>query len=94
MISLADKVYAVSDTVMVEPLESGLALTRVGGDRIFVLNATGAATWQLIDGCTPCHQIASTLAQRFSLPIEKVTRDVYAFIERLVAANLVVEQNP
>lgn len=93
MTPIADKIYVALDTVITEPLEAGLAMTRIGSSRILMLNPTGVAIWRLVDGHTPCHQIASSLALQFSMPVEQITRDVYAFIERLATAGLIVEQN-
>lgn len=93
MTPFADKAFVPSNAMLAEPLETGLALTRVGEDRVFVLNVTGATIWQLIDGHTTCHQIASVLAQRFSTPIEQVEQEVRGFIARLAAAGLVKEQD-
>ncbi|MEI2688405.1 MAG: PqqD family protein [Anaerolineae bacterium] len=93
MTPFADKAFVPSNAVLAEPLETGLALTRVGGDRVFVLNVTGATIWQLFDGHTTCHQIASVLAQRFTMPIEQLEQEVRGFIARLAAAGLIKEQD-
>jgi len=93
MTVLAEKVFAIRDSVITELLESGLALTLVGSNKVLVLNSTGRAIWQLLDGSKTCSQVISKIAQQFSTPVEKVTFDVYTFIEHLVSVGLIVEKN-
>lgn len=91
MSALTNKIFLVSESVISESLENGLALTRIGSEKILILNATGTAIWQLLDGHTPCHQIATEIARQFSMPVDQVRQDVYTLIERLASMGVIIE---
>lgn len=93
MTSLANKVFTIHDSVIIELLETGLALTLVGSDKVVILNSTGRAIWQLFDGFTSCSQVVAKVAQQFSMPAEQVKSDVYALIQHLDSTGLIVEKN-
>lgn len=90
--ALISEVYAISKDTVVEELEDGIAVTRLGSDRLWILNTTGCAIWDLLDGLTPLETIISRLATRFGETPDTISQDVSAFIDRLLAASLVVEK--
>ena len=52
--------------------------------RYIVLNGTGAEVFRLVDGQRTLEQIASSLSESHSAPLEQVEADVLAFAARLL----------
>jgi len=57
--------------------------------KAIVLNATGAALWEALEAPRRPSELADLLIQRFPhLSIERARNDVAAFLDRLVAENV------
>ena len=72
------------ETVLV-PLASGIADV----DSIFVMNAVGAAIWELVDGARSVTAISDALAERFDVSPEQALADAREFLGELAGARLV-----
>lgn len=71
--------------------DDGLVLLDERAGRYWQLNRTGALVLRLLlDGATP-HQIAQTLADRYSVRTEQAATDVAALLARLRTAGLVTD---
>lgn len=90
--ALLNRVYLIAEDAMTERLETGIAITRVNSDRLHVLNSTGCAIWELVDGQTTLGEIISCLAIRFGKSPESISNDVLALIDRMLDVGLVVEK--
>lgn len=59
-----------------------------GGHRLWVLNATAATLWCLLDGARPLTEVVAAYSRRFGLGQSLAARDVATTLERLEAAGL------
>lgn len=91
--SLANRIYTISEGVMIEKLEVGMAVTKLGSNRFVILNVTGCAIWELLDGQTTCEMVIPRLAARFGQTPDAISLEVYTFIDRLSAIGLIVEKH-
>jgi len=85
------RIYIKRDNVIAERLNAGLVLTRLGTDRLLILNGTAQAIWDQIDGCNSIDTVISRLADQFRQSPEVILKDVTAFIEQLLARDLIIE---
>ncbi|GEM_PF-4554017 len=92
MNSLTNKIFTRSESVLVQPLESGLAIISSVTDKIIILNVTGTAIWNLFDGSASCSEIVTKVAFQFSTPTDQIMEEVYALIEGLELKNLILEK--
>lgn len=67
----------------------GLVLLDVDGGLVLASNAVGARIWQLIEGGRSLGEIGQTLADDYTVPLERAQRDVAAFVADLKARGLV-----
>lgn len=83
--SLHTKLVRVAD-VRSRELESGeIALLGSDEKQLILLNAVGAAVWDLCDGSLSQEAVIATLQEHFSkVPREQIGLDVKQFVERLV----------
>jgi hypothetical protein len=72
--------------------EDGLILLDVDGGLVLASNAVGARIWQLIEQHSTHDCIARHLADEFAISAEQASRDVRAFVARLVDRGLVSEE--
>lgn len=87
----ADKIFVISNNILSETLEMGIAITKPGTDRLIILNATASEIWQLLDGATPLANIILQLAQRYNQNPDMIAQDVEKLINRMLAAGLIIE---
>ncbi len=90
--TLGKAIFVISPEVMAEKLETGLAITKLGTERVVILNATGCSIWNLLDGQKTLDLLISSLATQFELTPAAISQDVNDFIDRLLAAGLIVEK--
>lgn len=90
--ALGKATFVISPGVMTEKLETGLAITKLGTERVIVLNATGCSIWNLLDGQKSLDLLIDSLATQFELTPATISQDVKDFIDRLLAAGLIVEK--
>ena len=57
-------------------------------DSLFLLNATGAYTWEQLDGIRSVAELGAAVAAKFSIDPAPATADVVSFLSSLVARNL------
>ncbi len=60
----------------------------VSGRMVRGLNATGALTWELLDGRRSVSEVARVLAEETGAPEERVLADVCAFVVELADMGL------
>lgn len=88
-----DKViFAICPDVTIEELDIGVAVTRLGSGRVVFFNDTGFAIWNLLDGWKALDEVILLLAIQFDLAPEAISQDVSSFIDRLLAAGLILEK--
>ena len=61
-------------------------------DSLFLLNASGEWLWEQLRQQTTLAQVAENMAGHFRIEPARATADATAFVEQLVARNLVVAQ--
>ena len=65
--------------------------TLTEANSIFVLNDTGAALWNRIDGARPLHEIASGFAEEFDVTAEQLNRDFETLLADLLSIHAIEE---
>jgi hypothetical protein len=63
-------------------------LRRIGADRVYKLNDTAFALWELCDGDTAVHEMVQAVDDLFTAPREDLSRDVMSALEELVRDGL------
>ncbi len=58
---------------------------------IFVLNDTGAALWNRIDGTRPIHEIASEFAEEYDVAAEQLSQDFETLLADLLSIHAIEE---
>lgn len=86
-----DRVYP-SPAVRASMSDDGLVLLDVEGGLILGANQVGALIWQRIGQGRAPSEIAQQLAVQFDVPLERVYRDVAAFVSALKKGGLVIEE--
>jgi len=78
----------IGDEFMIIPLE-----TSAGGvdNEPYILNRTGRAIWQGLDGSKSLKDTAAELAVRFDVPVKTMEQDMLEFVKKLLKMNLIVE---
>lgn len=89
---LIDAVYRINKDVFTEKLETGIAISKVGTKKLLVLNSTGSAIWNRLDGKTPITQIIDALATQFGQSPDVISKEVYSFTDRLLIKGLIVKE--
>jgi len=87
-VSRAAVVREIGDEFMVIPPE-----TSAGGmdNGPYILNRTGRAIWQGLDGSKSLKDTAAELAARFDVVPEAMEKDMLEFVKKLLKMNLIVE---
>lgn len=66
------------------------AVTReIDLDSLFLLNATGVAVWEQLDGQRTAQDLGAIVAQTAGIAVETATADVTLFLSSLLARNLI-----
>jgi hypothetical protein len=65
--------------------------TLTEANSIFVLNDTGAALWNRIDGARPIHEIASGFAAEYDVAVEQLNRDFETLLADLFSIHAIEE---
>jgi len=86
--SRAAIVREIGDEFMIIPLE-----TSSGGadNEPYILNRTGRAIWEGLDGSKSLKDTAAGLAARFDVAPETIETDMLEFVKKLLKMNLIVE---
>ena len=58
--------------------------------RLFALNSVAAHIWGAFDGSTPVSDIVRSVQERFEVAPEQAKQDALAFIDELLAAELIL----
>lgn len=87
-----DDRVCLSPAVRASVSDDGLVLLDVQGGLILGSNPVGARIWQLIAQGDGPLEIAHQLAREFDVPLERVYRDVAAFVSALKKCGLVTEE--
>ncbi|TKB66489.1 MAG: PqqD family protein [Nitrospira sp.] len=65
--------------------------TLAEANSIYVLNETGAALWNRIDGARPFHEIASVFAEEYDVTIEQLNQDLEPLLADLLSIHAIEE---
>lgn len=65
--------------------------TLTEANSIFVLNDTGAALWNRIDGARPIREIASGFAEEYDVTADQLSRDFEALLADLLSIHAIEE---
>jgi hypothetical protein len=65
--------------------------TLTEANSIFVLNDTGAALWNRIDGARPIRDIASGFAEEYDVTADQLSRDFEALLADLLSIHAIEE---
>jgi len=66
----------IEGDIVIVPLVAGIG---DADDELFTLNETGQAIWQRLDGEKSLGDVATSLAEEFEAPLEKLQSDVLGF---------------
>lgn len=80
-----------SDEVVLTKVENESILFDSTGGTVHVLNSTGAAIWELLDGKKTLEEITKKIAEEFEADPAEVRPDVDAFIVELKGKGLLTE---
>ena len=69
--------------------DDGLVLLDIAGGLVLSSNAIGARIWQLLEERHARAEIATQLAEEYTIPLERARQDVAAFVAALIARGLV-----
>lgn len=61
---------------------------------IYVLNETGAALWNRIDGARTVHQIMTDFCEDFEITLDQLSQDVSTLLTDLLSINAIEEVAP
>ena len=84
----------VSRTIAGERLLVPLGTGGVDLRRLFSLNATAAAVWDVLDVPRTAAEVAALLAPRFGVPLDVAEADVERFLAQLEERRLVTRSVP
>jgi hypothetical protein len=65
--------------------------TLTEANSIYVLNETGAALWNRIDGARSIREIASVFAEEYNVPTEQLNRDFETLLADLLSIHAIEE---
>ena len=64
-------------------------VANLSSSMIYALEGSAATIWGLLEGCMSLEEISREVADIFAEPVETVTPGVSAFLQELLALNLV-----
>ncbi len=70
----------IEGDIVIVPLVAGIGDM---DDELFTLNETGQAIWQRLDGEKSLGEVATSLAEEFEAPLEKLQADVLGFASEM-----------
>lgn len=82
--------WRISDSVRASTSDDGLVVLDVAGGQVFAASPIGARIWQLLEQRRTDEEIARQVADDYDMPIDRVHRDVVAFVGALRDRGLVV----
>lgn len=90
------KVYAPNDdfvqrTIAGECLLVPIRRQLADVNSLYVLNETGAAAWQLLDGKRSLREIAGNLSREFDVTAEQIEQDLLVLVEDLLSIQAIRE---
>jgi Coenzyme PQQ synthesis protein D (PqqD) len=65
--------------------------TLTDANSIFVLNDTGAALWNRIDGARPLHEVTSAFIEEYDVTVEQLSRDIEILLADLLSIHAIEE---
>jgi hypothetical protein len=77
----------VGGEIVIVPAHRGLAAEE---DVLFTLTGTGMLIWNLLDGTHSVQQMIDHILQHYDVSAEQAKRDVFLFLEELVARRMIV----
>lgn len=86
------KIYVVSDDIIIERLEHGIAISKTHSGRVNILNQTGHAILELFNGQRSLEEIMVILSLRFGKTPDTISKEVVTFAEQLLAKGLITEK--
>jgi Coenzyme PQQ synthesis protein D (PqqD) len=87
-----DHRFRASAAVRASSSADGLVLLDIRGGLVLASNPVGARIWRLIDEQRTVSEIASEIARDHHIPVDQAIRDVSAFVDALVARDLIVAE--
>jgi len=76
----------IEDEMIIVPLVSGIGDT---DDELCVLNETGQAIWQKLDGKNTINQICCQLFEEYDISHEELQKDIIGFVQELVSRGVI-----
>ena len=87
-----DDILSPSPGVLSHQSEDELVVVLPGEGRFIVLNKTGAAVFQMLDGKRTLGEIAAALSESYGISLECARRDVLAFVGKLLERGAVIQK--
>ncbi|MDP3396855.1 MAG: PqqD family protein [Methanoregula sp.] len=91
-----DSVYVPSEDIVSRDIVGKRVIVPIGSgigdieDEIYMLNETGRAIWDKLDGEKSLQEIAETLAVEYNAPTVEVKKDVLGIVAELFRRKMVV----
>ena len=73
--------------------DEGIAV-RQGAGEVLVLNEIGHLVLELSDGARLVREMVDAIAERYDSDVDTIRRDLYAYLEELLEASIIVESPP
>ena len=92
-----DTVYKVSGDVVVREIESDIIIIPFASgfddseNEPYILNTTGQAVWQKLNGHRSLKDIVKDLPAEFKAPVKVIEKDVIRFVEKLLIRKMLIE---
>ena len=92
-----DTVYKVSGDVVVREVENEIIIIPFASgfhdseNEPYILNTTGQAIWQKLNGRRSLKDIVKDLAAEFKAPVKVIEKDVIGFVEKLLIRKMLIE---
>jgi Coenzyme PQQ synthesis protein D (PqqD) len=84
-----DSVIVQEDEPVAAEVDGEVVMLSERAGAYFGLDGIGSEIWQLIEEPRRVSELCGTLAQRYDVDAETLSRDVTAFLDALLARNLV-----
>jgi hypothetical protein len=84
-----DSVIVQEDEPVAAEVDGDVVMLSERAGAYFGLDGIGSEIWRLIEEPRRVSELCGTLAQRYDVDAETLTRDVTAFLDALLARNLV-----
>ena len=88
--NLANRYPAPHSQVAGRVIDGEAVLVLADSGQVEILNEVGARVWELADGSRSLAQIVIAVTEEFDVGAEEAAADVLAFLDRLVAEDIII----